>query len=718
MVAEVLICAVAVAVIAQNVNLPIPPTRRVEQVDDYYGVKISDPYRWLEDTQSPETREWIEAQNRVTLPYLRSLPQREPFRRRLEELFDYPRYRAPFREAGRYFFFKNDGLQNQPVLYWQQGLAGEPRVLLDPNTLSASGTVAVTAADVSPDGTRLAYSLSQKGSDWQTFHVRDVDTGADLSDRLEWTKFTGASWTHDGAGFFYSRYPAPEGGNPLLAVNTQQRLYYHRLGEPQERDAVIYERPDHPDWGISGTVSEDGRYLILYLTVGTDPRTRVYVKDLGDPRRPDLAAPVVKLLDGFDAAYWVVGNDGATFYVVTDREAPRRKLVAIDLNQPAPEHWRTLLPEGKDTLQEVHLVGSFAVVRTLHNACSRLQIFDLEGRLVRSVRLPGIGTITEITGKRSDGEFFYTFTSFLMPPTVYRYDTATMRSRVYRKPEMRFDASPFETRQVWYRSKDGTRIPMFVTHRKGLRLDGSHPCYLTGYGGFNIPITPGLSIPALIWMEQGGVYAVPNLRGGGEFGEEWHRAGTREHKQNVFDDFIAAAEYLIRKGYTRPERLVIAGGSNGGLLVGAALTQRPDLFAAALPAVGVLDMLRYHRFTIGWMWASDYGTSEDPHMFRVLLAYSPLHNIRSGTRYPATLITTGDHDDRVAPGHSFKFAAALQAAQAGTAPILIRIETEAGHGGGKPMAKWMEEAADTWAFAMAHAGMAWHPPLASREHRP
>jgi len=707
---EALVCVLAITALAQKAPLPVPVTRKMNQVDDYHGVKVADPYRWLEDTEAKETREWIEAQNRVSLPYLQSLPQREPFRRRLEELFNYPRYRAPFREGPRYFFFKNEGLQNQPVLYWQEGLTGEPRVLLDPNQLSSAGTVAVTAADVSPDGRRLAYSLSRDGSDWQTFHVRDVDTAEDLSDRLDWTKFTGAAWTHDCTGFFYSRYPAPEGANPLLAVNTNQKLYYHRIGEPQDRDIVVYERPDHPEWGISASLTEDGRFLILYLTVGTDPRSRVYVKDLGDPLHPNLHAPVVKLLDAFDAAYWIVGNDGSTFYVITDREAPRRKLVAIDLSTPDPSHWRTILPESNDTLQEVHLVGDLAVVRTLHNACSRLQIFNLAGHLVRTLRLPSLGTVTEITGKRADSEFFYTFTSFLAPPTIYRYDVKKGRAFIYRKPALRFDASSFQTRQVWYRSKDGTRIPMFITHRKGIRLDGSHPCYLTGYGGFNIPITPGFSIPAIIWMEQGGIYAVPNLRGGGEFGEEWHQAGTREHKQNVFDDFIAAAEFLIAKRYTSKERLVIAGGSNGGLLVGAALTQRPDLFAVALPAVGVLDMLRFHKFTIGWMWASDYGTSDDPKMFPVLLRYSPLHNIRPGTRYPATLITTGDHDDRVAPGHSFKFAAALQAAQAGDAPILIRIETAAGHGGGKPMTKWMEEAADTWAFAMAHVGMTWTNP--------
>lgn len=690
-------------------TLRYPPTRKVDQVDDYYGVKVADPYRWLEDANSPETVRWVEDENSVTFGYLNSLRQRAKIRARLTNLWDYPRYGLPFKEGGRYFYFKNDGLQNQSVLYVRDSLKGEPRLVIDPNKLSADGTVALSASAVSHDGKMLAYATSSGGSDWQDFHVRDIDGGADRADHLTWVKFSGASWTMDNRGFFYSRYPAPPADQALQQVNKFQKVCYHALGDDQSRDRLIYERADEPDWGMGAFVTEDGRYAIIAISVGTDPRNRVYYIKLGDPVKPDLSAPVNKLIDVFEASYSFIGNDGDTFYLRTDRDAPRGKVIAIDLKRPEPDHWRVVVPETQDKLESVDLVGDHLIVTYLHNAYSLVSLYDLKGAHVKDVRLPGIGTVGGLDGKRMDTERFYSFTSYLSPTTIFRYDARTGRSTVFRKPEIAFDPAPYETKQVWCRSKDGTGIPMFITHRKGLKLDGKNPTMLYGYGGFNVSMTPGFSVGRVVWLENGGIYAEPNLRGGGEFGEEWHQAGARERKQNVFDDFIAAAEYLIQEGYTSPAHLAISGASNGGLLVGAAMTQRPDLFACALPAVGVMDMLRFHKFTIGWAWVSDYGSSDDPAQFRALYAYSPLQRLKPGTQYPATLITTGDHDDRVVPAHSFKFAATLQADQAGDRPVLIRIETRAGHGAGKPTAKVIDEAADVWAFAMQHTGMDYSP---------
>ncbi len=699
-----LLCGVA-ATVARAQALAYPPARRSDQVDDYHGTRVADPYRWLEDVDAPQTREWIEAENGLTAAYLAQIPARDTLRRRLTRLWNYPRYGTPFHKGGRYFFLKNDGLQNQPVLYRQGSLTAQPEVLLDPNPLALDGTVALSSVAPSEDGKLLAYGTSASGSDWQEFRVRDVASARDLSDHLRWIKFSGTSWTHDGGGFFYSRYPEPAGGDALSAVNRFQKLYYHRLGTEQAADELVYERPDQPDWGIGGDVTDDGRYVILTVWLGTDRRNRVYYLDLRDAAHPRVHGDVVQLLDDFDASYAFVGNDGPVFYMLTDLAAPRKRVIAIDTRHPERSAWREVVPQGDDVIDGVQIIHNTFVVNYLHDAHSRLRLFGLDGRPGREVALPTLGSVSDISGERQDAEMFYAFTSFLYPTTIFRYDFATGTSSVFKAPTIDFDPSGYETEQVFYRSKDGTRVPMFLTHRRGMARDGSHPTYLYGYGGFNISLTPAFSASILVWLERGGVYAVPNLRGGGEYGEEWHQAGMHEKKQNVFDDFIAAAEYLVAQRYTTPARLAIGGGSNGGLLVGAAITQRPELFAAALPAVGVMDMLRFHKFTIGWAWVTEYGSADSVAQFPALYAYSPLHHIKPGTAYPATLVTTADHDDRVVPGHSFKFTAALQAAQTGPHPVLIEIETKAGHGAGKPISKLIEEQADRWAFLVKNLGM-------------
>ncbi len=690
-----------------------PETKKVDVVDDYHGTRVADPYRWLEDTNAPETQAWISAQNALTFGYLATIPEREAIRARLTELWNYPRHGTPYREGGKIFFFKNDGLQNQSVLYVQESLDGEARVLLDPNKLSEDGTVALSTTAVSPDGRYLAYGVSSGGSDWQEFHVRDIATGRDLPDRIQWVKFSGATWTKDGKGFFYSRYDEPKEGDALLVANRNQKLYYHVVGTPQAEDRLIYERPDQPEWSFGTDLTHDGRYLIVYVFHGTDERERIYVMDLGDPMAPDLDAPITPVLDEFDASYSVIAvlppADGSgaapTVYVHTDNGAPRGRIVAFPLDDPSPAKWRTIVPEGDDAMQWASYIGGRLVVGYLADASSRVRFYALDGAALGELALPGIGSVGGFSGRPEDTEVFYSFTSFAQPTTIYRYDLEKGEGSVFHAPEVAFDPSLYETKQVFYTSKDGTRVPMFITHRKGIKLDGSNPTYLYGYGGFNIPMTPSFSVANLVWLEMGGVYAMPNLRGGGEYGREWHQAGTKERKQNVFDDFIAAAEYLIREGYTSPSKLAIGGGSNGGLLVGAVMHQRPDLFAVAHPAVGVMDMLRFHKFTIGWAWVSDYGSSEDPAMFPYLYAYSPYHNLKPGVCYPATLVTTGDHDDRVVPGHSFKFAARLQESQSCARPTLIRIETRAGHGAGKPTSKAIEEAADVLAFRVRNLGV-------------
>ncbi len=673
--------------------LNYPTTRQADQVDDYHGTNVADPYRWLEDPDSEETKAWVDAQNKVTFGYLEDIPQRESLKQRITQLWNYEKYGIPYKEGNRYFYFKNDGLQNQSVLYTLTSLDGEPRVLIDPNTLSEDGTIALSGVAISDDGNRMAYGLSTSGSDWQEWKVRDVETGDDLSDHLKWVKFSGASWTTDNQGFFYSRYDEPNDATKLEDINYYHKLYYHKLGTAQSDDLLIYHRPDQKEWMFNGAVTEDGHYLIIYVSQGTDPKNLVFYKDLQTPN-----SPIVELISEFEANFSLIDNDGSIFWFQTDLDAPRSRVIAIDIHNPGRENWQELIPQAEETLEDVGVLNNQFVADYLKDARSSIKIFDLNGAFVREVELPGIGSAGGFSGKRYDTETFYVFTSFTTPATIYRYDMETGDSSLFRQPTVDFDPTQYETRQVFYPSKDGTQVPMFITHKKGLALDGNNPTYLYGYGGFNVSLTPSFSISNLVWMEMGGVYAIPNLRGGGEYGEDWHQAGTKLNKQNVFDDFIAAAEWLIENQYTRPQKLAIGGGSNGGLLVGACMTQRPDLFRAALPSVGVLDMLRFHKFTIGWAWCSDFGSPENPEEFKALYAYSPLHNLKPGTAYPATLITTADHDDRVVPAHSFKFAAALQAAHSGDNPVLIRIETKAGHGAGKPTAKIIEEIADKWAF--------------------
>ena len=673
------------------VQLTYPLTAKVDQVDDYHGTQVPDPYRWLEDTYSPETNAWIEAQNKLTFTFLEAVPERGKIQARLTELWDYPKASAPFQRSGRYFQFRNTGLQNQDVLYVQESLDGEGRVLIDPNGLSTDGTVALTSWEVSDDGCWLAYATSASGSDWMTWRVRDVNTGLDLPDLIEWSKFSGASWLPDQSGFYYSRYDAPESGKEFESTNYYQKLFFHRLGQPQTSDELVYQRPDHKEWGFYGSVSEDGRYLIIYVSEGTEVSNRLFYRDL------QAGDTVVELIPEMEAEYVFVGNDGPVFFLRTNLDAPRGRLIAVDTSQPAKKNWCTLIPQTSDTLEAVTMVNHQFICLYLLDAHHVLKRFERDGSFLGEIGLPMAGSLVTLHGRREDKELFYAFQSFVCPPTIYRYDFGTDTSQVRFKPPIQFDFSPYITQQVFATSKDGTRVPMFLVHRQGLPA-APQPTLLYGYGGFNISMTPSFSISRLAWLEMGGVYAWAVLRGGGEYGEEWHQAGMKARKQNVFDDFFACAEYLVAEGITSPVKLAIQGGSNGGLLVGACMTQRPDLFGAALPAVGVMDMLRFHKFTIGWAWVSDYGSSDDPDEFRYLYAYSPLHTLRPGKRYPATLITTADHDDRVVPGHSFKFAAALQAAQAGEAPALIRIQTKAGHGMGKPTGIIIQEQADIWAF--------------------
>ncbi|MBW4654583.1 MAG: prolyl oligopeptidase family serine peptidase [Kaiparowitsia implicata GSE-PSE-MK54-09C] len=681
--------------------LSYPNSPRGNHVDTYHGVTVPDPYRWLEEPKSEASQQWIDAQNQVTFGYLEKLPGRERIQQRLSQLWNYERYSTPFEWGGRYFYFKNDGLQNQSVLYTLTSLDAEPRVLLDPNALSEDGTVALGGMAVSENGEYLAYGLSTAGSDWNEWHVRQIETGLDTDDHLRWVKFSGAAWTHDHQGFFYSRYDEPDESTKLETVNYYQKLYYHRLGTSQSEDVLIYERPDQKEWGFAGSVTDDGQYLVISVWQGTDSNNLVFYKDLS---RPD--SPVVELISIFEANYSLVGNEGDRFWFRTDLDAPRGKLIAMDLTQPEQEHWQEIIAEGEDTLEGVSLLNHQFVANYLRDASTALSIYSLDGTFVRPISLPGIGSAGGFSGKRDDTETFYSFTSFTVPNTIYHYNMVTGESTLYRQAEVEFDPGDYATSQVFYPSKDGTRIPMFIIHKKGIELNGRNPTLLYGYGGFNVSLTPAFSVSQLVWMEMGGVYAQPNLRGGGEYGEDWHQAGTKLNKQTVFDDFIAAAEWLIAQGYTSSHTLGISGGSNGGLLVGACMTQRPDLFAAALPAVGVMDMLRYNQFTIGWGWEPDYGSPQNEDEFKALYAYSPLHNLKAGTQYPAVLITTADHDDRVVPAHSFKFAAALQAAHSGDAPVLIRIETKAGHGAGKPITKVIEEVADKWAFLAENLAMA------------
>jgi prolyl oligopeptidase len=675
-----------------------PPARRADVVDDYHGTRGPDPYRWLEEADSEETRAWVEAQNRLTFGAIRGNPQYAAIRARLAELWNYPRYSVPQREGARVFFSKNDGLQNQAILYAQRSRAAEPELVLDPNRLSADGTIALVTQAYSRDGRLRAYGLSASGSDRQEIRVRDVETGRDYPEVLRWCKFATVAWKPDGSGFFYDRFPEP-GSVPPEDENNYNRVYWHRLGTAQSADRLVFEHPDK-ELGFSAQVTEDGRYLLLTVYHGTDPRTRVYYREL------EGTGPFVRLLDRGDAMYAPLGNLGTTLYLHTDEGAPRGRVIAIDLRRPERSAWKEVVAEADDVIHFAAMVHDEIVLARMRDAHDRLEVRGLDGRRVREIPLPALGSISGLSGRQKDREMYYGFTSFLQPATSYRYDFGTGASEPFRRSELRFDPSAYVTEQVFYRSKDGTRVPMFLTHRKGIARDGSNPVLLYGYGGFNVNETPVFSVPRLVWLEAGGVFAQPNLRGGNEYGEAWHQAGMLERKQNVFDDFIAAAEWLISAGYTRPERLAIQGGSNGGLLVAACMVQRPELFGAVIASVPVIDMLRYHRFTIGRYWIPEYGNAEaDPAQFRYLRAYSPLHNIKPGTAYPATLITSADTDDRVVPAHAKKFAAALQAADAGKNPILLRVETRAGHGLGKPVSKQIEEAADVYAFLFRTFGM-------------
>ncbi len=684
-----------------------PSAHRSDHVDRIHGVAVHDPYRRLENLDHPETQAWIAAQNRFTHEHLKRIPGREAIRTRMEALWDYAKYGTltlpvPIKRGGRYFYTYNDGLRNQSALYWSERLTQDPlagaHLLIDPNAMAADGTVALSWAVPSPNGRWVAYGTSSSGSDWVTWRVRDVDRGRDLDDEVRWSKFSTASWSKDSRGFFYSRYDEPSQEDSYKGANYYHKLYYHGLETPQHEDRLICERSDHKEWGFSGEVTEDGRFLVIIVWKGTHRVNGLFYVDLADPDRG-----VVELLRDFDASYEFLGNDGRRFYLRTNRDAPLGRIVALDLDRDATDagRWHELVGQGSDVLVQAQMVADRLVLCYLRDACSCVGIFDLAGRRLADVDLPGLGTASGFQGTREDPETFFSYTDFVTPPQMHRLDVQSGAVRLFWRPGGAFDSDAFETRQVFYESKDGTRVPMFIAHRKGLEPDGERPVHLYGYGGFNNPSVPLFSVPNHVWMEMGGVYAQACLRGGGEYGKAWHEAGARLHKQNVFDDFIAAAEWLIDQRYTCRERLSIGGRSNGGLLVGACLVQRPDLYAACLPAVGVLDMLRFHKFTIGWAWTSDYGSPEVEEEFKALRAYSPYHNVREGTEYPATLVTTADHDDRVFPAHSFKFAAALQHAQAAppaAAPILIRIDTKAGHGAGKPTAMVIAESADRWAF--------------------
>ncbi len=679
-----------------------PSTRKGDVVDDYFGTKVADPYRWLEDDNADETKAWVKAQAAHTEAYLATIPVRGAIRDRLTALWNYERFSAPFQKGGRYFWSRNSGLQPQAVLYVADQAGGEGRVLLDPNERSKDGTVALSGLSVNEDGTLLAYAVSDAGSDWITWRVREVATGKDRADEVRWSKWSGASWLHDGSGFFYSRFDEPKAGQALTATTKDQKIYLHRLGTPQAKDELVYARPDQPEWGLGGTVTEDGRWLVIYAVHGTRPETALYLKDLSRP-----GALVEPFLDKMDARYDVVEAQGDTFFVQTNQGAPRQRLVAIQKGKVDPAAWKELIPEapGRDVLDGVTLVGGRFLATWMRDARSAVTVHALDGKLQSELALPTVGTASGFGGHRKDRETFYVFNGFLAPPTIYRLELATLASTVLRAPKLDFDPSPYQAEQVFYPSKDGTKIPMFLIHKKGLKRDGSHPTLLYGYGGFNVPLTPSFSVGTAAWLELGGVYAVANLRGGGEYGQAWYDGGRLAKKQNVFDDFMAAARWLVSEGYTSTARLAIEGGSNGGLLVGACITQHPELFGAAVPAVGVLDMLRFHKFTGGYAWTSDHASSETKEGFEVVFAYSPLHRVRPGTAYPPTLVVTADHDDRVVPAHSLKFAAALQAAQAGPAPILARIETRAGHGAGKPTKKRIEERADVLAFLVRALGM-------------
>lgn len=746
---------------AASGDIKYPAAAKQDVTETIHGVKVADPYRWLENPDAAESRSWIEAQNAITMPYLQAIPARTQLAARITELWNYERFSSPSKDGGLYFYSYNSGLMPQSVLYVTSSPDQKGEVLIDPKEFSKDGTVALSGAAVSDDGKYYAYSIADGGSDWNVWRIRDIKTKKDLADEIKWAKFAGASWLKDSTGFFYSRYDAPAAGGVLTQANYYHKMYLHKVGTGQDADVKVYDRPDRKDWGIAGGVTEDGQYVVVSLSQGTDPKNRLFIRDLktspvgskateldGQIRKveeqikglqdqidaakdalPDADKAIenlrkqraelvakqgntahgfVELLNEFDASYEYVGNDGPVFYISTNLKAPKNRLISIDLRKPARENWKEIVPESSDLLQGVGMVGDFFFASYLHDVKTQVKQFDRDGKVVREVKFPGIGTAGGFGGKRSDTETFYTFTSYNVPPSIYRFSVASGESKLWKQPSVKFTPDDFEVSQKFYSSKDGTKVPMFIVHKKGLKLDGSNPTLLYGYGGFNISLTAGFSPATIAWLEKGGVYAVANIRGGGEYGEEWHQAGTNDKKQNVFDDFISAAEFLISEKYTSKGKIACQGGSNGGLLVGAMVTQRPDLWGAALAQVGVLDMLRFQKFTIGHAWRSDYGdTEKDQKIFEAVYKYSPYHVAMrtKDAKWPATLILTGDHDDRVVPAHSFKFAAAMQASQTGTQPVLIRIDTRAGHGAGKSTSQRIEEAADMLGFLCKNLGV-------------
>lgn len=675
-----------------------PDARKVDQKDDYFGTIVSDPYRWLEDDNSAETKEWVKQENIVTENYLSKIPFRNQVRDSLEKYWNYPRYGAPFKQGDYYYFYKNDGLQNQSILYRQKGLTGKPEVLLNPNTMSSDGTAAIGTPSFSENNAVAAYLEAQSGSDWQVAHVMKVADKEILPDEIQYIKFSGLAWKGN-EGFYYSRYPVPDEKEKLTSQNRFHKVYFHKIGTPQSEDELVYEDNDHPLRIVNASVTDDGRFLILTLTEGTSGN-EIWIRDLSTHQK-DFSL----LIKGFSGQSEVIDNDGDKLIVNTNIDAPNYRLIVIDPKHPEKPNWKTIVPEKKELLQSVGTAGGKLFLTYLKDASSRVYQASYNGKVDHEIKLPGIGTAGGFNGHRKDKLLFYSFSSFNYPPTIIKYEIASGKSTLFRKSEVKLRTNNLETKQLFFTSKDGTRVPMFVTYKKGLKLNGDNPVLLYGYGGFNIAVTPVFSVSNAFFVQQGGVYVVVSLRGGNEYGEAWHKAGMLQNKQHVFDDMISAAEYLIKEKYTNTDRLAVRGGSNGGLLVGAVMTQRPDLFKVAIPQVGVMDMLRYHKFTIGWAWATEYGRSDNEKDFKNLYSYSPLHNLKKGVSYPATLVTTADHDDRVVPAHSFKFAATLQADNAGPNPTLIRVETKAGHGAGKPVSKQIEEDTDIWSFVMYNLGM-------------
>jgi len=680
----------------EEARLAYPSTKTVDQIDDYFGTKVADPYRWLEDDNAEEVKAWVQAQNAVTFGHLEKIPFRPKIKARLTEIFNYPRYSSPFRVGEYYFFTKNDGLQNQSVYYFQKGLDGAPEVFLDPNALSPDGTVRVGILGASLDDKHLAISRGEAGSDWSEIRVMDIATRQELPDRILWNKFSGAAWHGD--GFYYSGYDKPAPGQELKAKNEFQKVFYHKLGDPQEKDVLVWEDKAHPLRYVNAGTTEDEKWLFLILSEGTSG-SEVWVRDLA---RKD--APLTLLVKGFEFDSFPVETVDGRVLVYTNEDAPNFRVVSVDPASPAKENWLTVIPEKPEVLSGAGTAGGYLFCNYLKDANTKIFQHKLDGALVREIELPALGTAGGFGGKRDEKVLFYGFTSFTYPPTIYKFDPASGASEVFRRSEVKFDPSAYETKQVFYAGKDGTKVPMFLVYKKGLKLDGRNPAFLYAYGGFNISLTPSFSVSNIILLENGGIYAMANLRGGGEYGEAWHKAGMLDKKQNVFDDFIAAAEYLVREKYTSRDRLAIAGGSNGGLLVGAVMAQRPELFGVAFPAVGVMDMLRFHKFTVGWGWSVEYGSSDSEKQFPYLYAYSPLHNLKPGVCYPATMVTTADHDDRVVPAHSFKFAATLQADQACAKPVVIRIETRSGHGSSN-LSKAIEDLTDQWSFMFYNMGI-------------